>query len=716
MDFATALRRTGKSSQVNTIKTTKPIVLTGGLNVMQSPMVIPAGELMGCVNYEPSIVGGYRRFDGYERFDGRASPTDAPYLSLAFLSGAFNPAVGSAITESGSGAAGVVVYVDTPNLTVVIVNITGTFAGSGSTLTSDAMTTASSGAPNISSGITQALSNSYYYQKWLYFQALIGTVGASLCSGPVLGVWPHANNVFAFRNNAAGTQALMFKATTTGWAQITFGTKIYYTAGIYSASMTSPPEGTVLTGFTSGATFTIQRVQTASGTWGTNAAGFFITNAITGTPVAGELLKVAGVTYATYASLLVQTLPPNGTYFFRSHNFEHAQTPATGFRLYGVNGVGNGFEYDSVAGVMTLIESATSPDIPDHLEIHSEYLFYSYAGGTLQNSGYQLPLNWNPVFGADARSVGEDVTFLREDVSQTLVIGTRRRLWVLTGLQLEQFQIRVYSSNTGAYENTDEVPGQIIFAEDRGITSVAAAAQYGDFEATSLSDNILSLLTAKLITDTPIGAIMTRKKNLYRLIFASGDVLCLAMNAGGKFAGWTPGSYMNVPSCAFAGFWQNANGLQIERAFLGCADGYVRELDKGRSFDGQTVTHFLKLAYTHLGSPDTFKRFRRVQIDILPEGASSIFIGADCDYGNRTGQTSPITALAGGGGLWDVAIWDQFIWDAPTYTGQASKLELEGYNISLTISGAAVNDTPFTATGISYQYSPRIINRNSQEA
>jgi hypothetical protein len=715
MDFGTALASQGKGALRNVIRTSKPFSATGGLNVMDAPALIPPGELLGCQNYEPGMLGGYRRFDGYERFDGHTSPSDAPYVSVAFSNHAFAPAPGATVTESGSGATGTLAYLDPVNYVLVLVNVSGTFVGNGSTLTSGT-TTPSVGLPITNGGLTTALSDSYYYQKWLYFQSSIATVGGASCSGGVLAVWPHASGVYAWRNNSGGTQALMFKATTSGWVQIALGIKVRYKAGVYAASMQQMPEGTVLVGATSGATMTVKRVATLTGTWGTDAAGYFIVSAITGTPTANELLKVAGVTYCTYVSNAAQTIPPGGSYYLRSHNFNFDQNPLSGFRIYGTNGVGNGFEYDPVNDVYVAIETGMTTDTPTHLNIHANYLFYGFPGGSLQNSGYQLPLNWNPVFGADARSVGADITFMREDVSESMIIGTRRQLWILVGQQVEQFQIRVYSENTGAYEKTDEMPGQIVFAEDRGITTVAASAQYGNFSAASLTNKILDIVTAAFANDTPVGAILTRKKNLYRLIFASGNVLCLAINATGQFAGWTQGTYVHQPTCTFAGFWEDANGKEVERAFLGGANGYVYELDKGRSFDGQVLDHFLKFAYWNLGIPSTFSRYRWVQIDVRPEGSSSVSVGADCDYGNRTGQTMPTDSLGGGGGLWDVAKWDQFIWDAPAYAGLAVKLELEGYNISVAMSGSSVNDTPFTITSMMYQYSPRIINRNTKEA
>lgn len=717
MSLGLAMSEVGALRRKPTVKVGDYFPFGGGLNVMDPPLVVAPGELIGCLNFEPGIIGGYRRCDGYEGFDGHPSPSNTPWVAIPVTSlSAFTPAAGTAISESGSGASATVAWIDTVNLVVIVVNITGTFLGGGRTLTAGAQTTTSVGSVYPNGGPTTILQNTYYYQKWLYLRTLIGSVGGSSCSGPVLGVAVYGNSIVAFRNNAAATAALMFVASASGWSQIDLGIKVRFNSGIYANAMEPPANGTVLTGATSGATFSILRTAATSGTWGTDAAGYFITNSITGTPVANELLQVGGVTYATYLSSAAQTLPPNGTYQFRTHNFDAAQLITTGFRLYGVNQVGNGFEYDSSAGVFTLIESGMSPDVPTHLEIHADYLFFSFPDGSLQNSGYQMPLIWNAVFGADSRSVGEPVTFLREDVSQTLVIGTRRRIWTITGLTVEQFQIQVYSSNTGAYARTDELPGSMVFAEDRGITAIGAAARYGDFEATTLSNKILKLMIGQLQTDTPVGAFVTRSKNMYRLVFASGLVFSLAINASGQFAGWCQSFWPDAPTCDFGGFWENTSGNQQERAFFGASNGFVYEIDQGRSYDGASMSFFLRTVYWHSKTPDIFKRYRRCSMDVVAEGQGSVQVAFDCDFGARGLQGTYAAALGGNGGQWDVSAWDTFLWDAPISSQMAFSMNAEGYNVAIMIGGNAVNDAPFTITGASYQESLRIINRNTQEA
>lgn len=714
MDFATALQLAGGNRVRQSIKT-GAFALQGGINVMDSPSLISPGHLLGCLNYEPGVRGGYRRFDGYERFDGHPSPSDSDFLAVQ-VDPSFQPPVGTIINEDGTLASGEVCHVDTDNAFIVMTNLSGTFACRGSNLTSLYGNTASIGPGYLNGALTDQLASSYFLQKYLYLQADIGPVGGVNAVGPVRGVCAYLDKVYAFRDNPDGTTATMWVGTPTGWQPVPLGYKVRFDTGVYSASMQPPLEGTVLHGATSNATFVVRRVVTQLGTWGSDASGFLITNAIAGTPVAGELLKdTAGVTYMTYRSYTQQTLKAGGSYEFRLHNFNAAQNPATGFRMYGVSGVDRGFEYDAVGGVFVRVETGMSPDTPDHLEIHAEsYLFYSFPGGSLQNSGYQLPTIWNAVFGADERAVGESVTFLRENVDGTLMIGTRRKIWMLSGLVTESFQIKPYSASSGALARTDEMPGQLMFLEDRGFTTATATPAFGNFEAASLSDKILDLLTVLIAGDTPVGAVVTRRKNLYRLVFASGTVLCLGINADGKFGGWTQGKFPQAISGFYGGFAM-VGGRQVERAFLAAENGYVYEIDKGRSFDGANVRHFLRAAYYDAKSPDAFKRWRRLQVDLQPEGLASLAISVDFDFGNRAGQSNTPLDFVGNGGFWDISTWDQFTWDAARYSQAVMKIEGEGYNVGMFFAGNSNNESPMTLYSVALQYSPRVINRNTKD-
>lgn len=703
MDLATALGQAGAFKVKDSRVATDYYPFTGGLDLMDPPTTIAPGSIIGCQNFEPGVRGGYRRVDGYEAFDGHPSPSASSYVSLQ-LNTVAGMAVGQTVTVGGT-ANGQVAYIDATNVVIVVVlNPTGFVPGAVTVGTTAA--TIENVYPD--SAPTLDLDANYQVQKFNY---LLGQIGP-LPYPTVLGVFPYLDTVYAIASD--GTKGHFYKATATGWSEIALGIKVTFNAGVFANSMQPPLEGTVVTGATSGASFTIQRIAAQTGTWGTDAAGTLVTSAITGTPVAGETFKAGAAPVFNFVGSAEQTLPATGVYRFRVYNFNAVQNPATGFRLYAVNGVGPAFEYDGYDNIFFQITSNTSPDTPAFLEVHADYLFFGYPGGGLQNSGYQLPLIWNTVFGASARSVGTDITFMQEDVSATLIIGTRRRIWTLSGISTELFQIAVYSGNTGAIPFTDAQLGQMVFMEDRGFTTVQATQEFGDFEAQSLSDRIMTLATSLAASDTPVSAIVTRKKNLYRIYFASGSILSLGLNASGKFTGWTTGGLPVTPVLVVAGFTQGlTSGAEVERGFFADSNGYVYEIDKGWTFNGQAINAFLKMAYYASKSPDVYKRYRKLRVDVTPEGYSALTIAVDFDYGGRTAQANYPLLYNGVGGLWDVAQWDKFIWSSPQYAQAEMKIEGEGYNIGLFFQSNAVTDKPYTLYGASLQWSRRIINRNT---
>lgn len=74
----------------------KHFPLKGGLNEVSPPLSLKGGELYGVSNYEPGEEGGYRRIAGYERLDGRTSPSEANYWILGFEAGDIpEPEIGS---------------------------------------------------------------------------------------------------------------------------------------------------------------------------------------------------------------------------------------------------------------------------------------------------------------------------------------------------------------------------------------------------------------------------------------------------------------------------------------------------------------------------------------------------------------------------------------------------------------------------------------------
>jgi hypothetical protein len=82
----------------------------GGLDTNSSPLHASPGTVINSLNYEP-LVEGYGRCEGYERFDGRPSPSEATFFSIQFVNGSIAVAAGDTIVGQTSDATGVAVAV-----------------------------------------------------------------------------------------------------------------------------------------------------------------------------------------------------------------------------------------------------------------------------------------------------------------------------------------------------------------------------------------------------------------------------------------------------------------------------------------------------------------------------------------------------------------------------------------------------------------------------
>ena len=108
------MRRSTRARRPNNKVVPKYFALKGGLNLVDAPITMPPGQVLAAVNYELLSRNGYRRIDGYERFDGQTSPIDASYWILDFDTGAdpsgpFSaPPDGSIVTGITSGATSII--------------------------------------------------------------------------------------------------------------------------------------------------------------------------------------------------------------------------------------------------------------------------------------------------------------------------------------------------------------------------------------------------------------------------------------------------------------------------------------------------------------------------------------------------------------------------------------------------------------------------------
>lgn len=217
---------------------TEYFAMQGGLNLVSPALTIPPGMVIDCNNFEPSIYGGYSRMKGFERFDGRASPSSANYY-IAIGSIDAPIVAGNTITGVTSGATAVVLSV-IDDSTMIVTRLTGVFVAESFTVgglasgTLDTVSINAAGSPYDHAVYRSLAANSY--------RTLITKVPGA---GPVRGVKYYNGSLYAFRNNVAGTACVMYKASPAGWVAVAFGREIQFAQRSSVATITIAAPGVV---------------------------------------------------------------------------------------------------------------------------------------------------------------------------------------------------------------------------------------------------------------------------------------------------------------------------------------------------------------------------------------------------------------------------------------------------------------------------------------
>lgn len=671
----------------------------GGMDQVSPSISIDPGRCTSASNVEVGTNGGLTVTKGYERFDGRDKPSDAAYHILeATITGAY--ATGNTLTGATSAATGVIIAaVTTGTPYFVLTKVTGAFV-SGEDLTIGGTVRATSTAASMQGAAsTPALDATYKNLAADQYRADIAAVPGS---GSVLGVWQFDGDLYAIRNNAGDTAAVMHKSTTSGWTAVDLGREIAFTSG----GTYEIVAGNTITGVTSAATAVIGTVVLTSGTWaGGTAAGFLYFASQTGTFQAENLNVGANLNVATIAgNSSAVSLAKSGRYEFCNVNFGGS---AATLKMFGCSGVHKAFQFDGTN--FAFITTGMTVDTPDHIIPHKNHLFLAF-GSSVQHSAVSDPLSWTVVLGAGEIGMGEDVTnFLGAPGGTTggaLVIYTRNKTFVLYGNDSTDWNLVTFNPDAGALEWTAQYIGQGVVLDDRGIASMSASQAFGNFNGGTISSDIRPYINS--LRNTAIASCVVREKDQYRLFFSGGAAVYVTF-IGNRVAGLMPISLSHPPTCVCS--QEAATG--VEEIYFGSSNGYVYQMEKGTSHDGDALAWSATLAFNHFGSPLQLKQYRKVSVEASGEGycvfSLSYNVGyatAELDQGVSAEITTTLNAT-----VWDSFVWDQFYWDGQSLVPAEAHLDGTAENISLVFAGQSDEYEPITLNGAIVSYTPRRLTR-----
>ena len=664
------------------------IRLFGGIDQLSTAITISPGAALTALNYEPGLLGGYQRIDGFERYSGLPSPSAGMYrYCTVTMTGAV--AVGNTITGVTSGATGVVAFVGTGEL--VITKVTGTFTGSESfqvaavTVGSMLSIPSPGGYPtNIGNAIALNATADIYRAD---IAAPTGT-GSQRGLGLLRGV------PYSFRDNAGA--GAIYKSTAGGWSAVTLYKTISFTGGNLAIA-----DGVTVTQAVSLATGVIKRQVLDSGTYASSTGvGRFILTTITGTFDATNALQTGGITRATASSLLTQiSILPGGRYETVQYNFAGSTDT---IRMYGCDGVNRAFEFDG--DVYIPIITGMVADTPLHILAHKKMLHLNFKA-SLQSSSIGFPFKWSPITGANEIGMGEDISGMLTQPGDVMAVATRNSAYQLHGSSVDTFVLSSLAPEVGAIPYSMQNLGVAYWLDDRGVIQITRTNDYGNFNNATVSRRVQKLIDA--MRSVLVATTVYKSRNQIRFYGSDGTGLIMSVVDGrtGPEHHFTSFLYPISITCAVSG--EDANGKDV--VFLGASNGMVYQADKGSSFDGEEIEAVLRTAFNHSKSPSIIKRYRQAVIEGTSMGYSAIRIHPDFSYGDPASPQHLLqtTALLGAGGVYDASFYEAAYYDTKVVSQPSISISGSGTNIGLTFYSKSDTDLGHTLSGIILHFTPR---------
>jgi len=663
----------------------------GGLDLVTPMLQMKPGYCRDSQNVFHDINGGYRIFHGYERYSGQSKPSAASYATLAWaVTGTV--AVGNVLTDNATTSYGTVLAMT--DSYAVLSKIAGHFTAGNIKVGGVVVGTCS--GEEVTDGATTSLLHAQYLNLAadLYRTDIAAVPGA----GDILGIWYYDGNWYAFRNNAGATAAVMYKDSAAGWVAVTLNKEIAFDTGTAAFTV-----GETLSGSVSGDTATIESVFVTSGTWaGGTAAGVMTISSETGNFDATDVLTDSATGSAACTSIAATpTLTKSGRYDFVNHNF-YADSDT--YAMYGADGVNYGFSYDGTAFVR--IRTGMTADTPDHVCAHKLQLFFSY-GSQLQFSAPGDPYDWTILSGNDLIGMGDDITgFMIQPSAQdvgALAVYTKNSIGILYGNNVDDFILNHYKNEVGAVEWSMQYIGNTFTLDSRGIMTLQAAQEYGNFQDATVSQLVQPLI--KTLRASVTASCISRDFNQYWIFFSDKTAFCCTID-NGEIKAIMPMLFEDKVTCACSS--EDTSGNEI--IMFGSDNGYVYQMYKGTSLDGDNIKWFFDLAYDHFKSPMVNKNFRRAMFEISGDGYAIFNFSYLLGYGS-TDIEQPATQQEDTG-LSDVrwddsgATWDTGFWDYSAVSPEYFPMLGSAENMSIRLQGEYdyCNSILFSGAVIQYNY------------
>lgn len=568
---------------------TFPVEFKGGLISNLSPLqqgVQAPGSARLLRNYEPSIDGGYRRIQGFSKFDTAV----VPYY-------------GSAVVQGG-GQTGT---------TLVLAGVTAApVAGSTVTIGSDTYTIAVGGVS---------------YNSTL--QSLTLTLTSALLSSPADGTAVEFSNSTALITGVIAWDGSVVAAR---------GNDVYKSIGSGYTKINVPAYGTVLVngGSQTGTSLIVDGLTAVPQIGDTfTIAGVAKTYIITALPTV-----VSGGTTLAISPALDSSPADNAVITFRSTLFSvGTRTRFDRYRIgstekiVGVNGVSSPFIYDNTA--FTRLNAVADLQAAEHVAWFKNSLFFA-KGDAVYFSAPFSDTDYTAALGGGVINVGGKITGLKVFREQ-LIVFCEQSIKRIVGNSSADYVLQPITENIGCVDGDtiQEIGGDVMFLGPDGLRLLSATDRIGDFGLDPVAKTIQNELTSLISASTSFSSVVIRKKSQYRL-FGYKDSITVDAAVGILGTQMLDGGIAWAELRGFKAYSASSdyNDKKELVVFTGNT-GYVYEMENGNSFDGVNIKASFHTPFFPISDPRMRKTFYKLHTYLDPQGSVTFDVSLRLDFNNK---------------------------------------------------------------------------------
>lgn len=264
--------------------------------------------------------------------------------------------------------------------------------------------------------------------------------------------------------------------------------------------------------------------------------------------------------------------------------------------------------------------------------------------------------DYSPANGAGTITISGEITGLIA-LRNSLIIFCRYSIFRLVGSSIDNFSVEVVTGNTGCIDgySIQEINGDVMFLSDTGLSRLSDTDQQSGLGISVVSNTIKTEINA--LVAAPVSGTV-----FYPSVFIpnKGQYRVFRHHTGTTAANTVAvvGSQVTLNPTEIS--WSLIQGIKpssidyfaVERKVLFINDNgsgqptYIYEMDSGNTFDGTNITSTYSTPYYHMNDPRVRKAFLNLETTVEPEGAVTITVDTILNY-NKSDVIQPPAVVIG---------------------------------------------------------------------